>query len=424
MKVEVINTGNEAENLDKLYSTIRKAFLGKEPIAIVNRREMAHGIPEVAGKSKGHDAVSAKVAIKYLEDKGHSEAIKVIESAMKIQDPVKLEDKKAYRGSSFDTGSCRKTFGLALVKEMGKVGPSGRNKIMVYSADLGGSTGLNTIEEKFPERYVSGGIMERTLFLRASGFGNKKGYQGVFATFSVFGSEMLSSEIQMAALNKRNALCHFSHAGVDWMADDTCHYGINISFIDCHLPEESNIQMYFPADALQMEAIVKKVYHDSGLRFVFSTRSETPFILDEKGKKIFENRKFVPGEDDLVREGKDGYIVTYGEMLYRCLDAVEQLKKQGLDLGLVNKATLHSIDSDMLKKVGKSKLVVFVESQNKKSGFGNRYASALLESGLTPKFLHLAAVRPGKGGIWEHIPNQELDPKSIIRKIKEALKTN
>ncbi|MFH1276555.1 MAG: transketolase C-terminal domain-containing protein [Candidatus Woesearchaeota archaeon] len=430
LKVKVVKTGEKKENLNLLYQIIRELLLDKSgPVALVHRREMAHGIPKVEGECKGHDAVSAEIAIEYLKEKGYGykkkydQAINVIESAMKVQDPVRLEDQKAYRGSSKEVGSCRRMFGTALVEIMKKQGKEGRKKVMVYSADLGGSTGVNAVLKKFPDRYVKGGIMERGLFLRAAGFGSKERYQGIFATFSVFGSEMLPSEIQMSALNQRNVLCHFSHAGVDWMADDTCHYGVNISFIDCHLPEESPIKMYFPADALQMEAIVKKVYDNGGLRFIFSTRSDVPYVLNNKGKKFFgKGYKFIPGKDELIREGKDGYIVTYGEMLYRCLDAVEQLREQGINVGLVNKSTLNSIDEQMLKKVGKSKLVVFVESQNKKSGFGNGYAKALLEQGLNPKFLHLASVRTGNGGIWEHIPHQELDPKSIVMKIEKILK--
>jgi len=35
------------------------------------------------------------------------------------------------------------------------------------------------------------------------------------------------SELTMARLNHANVLCHFSHSGVDEMADNTCHFGIN-----------------------------------------------------------------------------------------------------------------------------------------------------------------------------------------------------
>ena len=36
----------------------------------------------------------------------------------------------------------------------------------------------------------------------------------------------------------------------------------------------------------------------------------------------------IAGRDEVVREGKDGYIVAFGDALYRSLDAVERLKQQ------------------------------------------------------------------------------------------------
>jgi len=54
----------------------------------------------------------------------------------------------------------------------------------------------------------------------------EKGKQGIFATFAAF-LEMCISEITMARLNYSNLLCHFSHSGIDDMADNTCHFGLN-----------------------------------------------------------------------------------------------------------------------------------------------------------------------------------------------------
>ena len=60
--------------------------------------------------------------------------------------------------------------------------------------------------------------MERGNFSAAAGFGQAEGKQGVFSTFAAF-LEMCLSEITMARLNKCNVLSHFSHSGVDDMAD-------------------------------------------------------------------------------------------------------------------------------------------------------------------------------------------------------------
>jgi transketolase C-terminal domain/subunit len=147
-----------------------------------------------------------------------------------------------------------------------------------------------------------------------------------------------------------------------------------------------------------------------------------PLILDDKGEEFFGgDYQFVPGKDEVIREGKDGYIVAFGETLYRAVDAVERLKAEGINVGLINKPTLNVIDEDMLQKIGKSPMVLVVESFNRKTGLGSRYGSWLLERGLTPKFAHIATHKEGCGGLWEQFPHQGIDPIGIMAKVKELL---
>lgn len=106
--------------------------------------------------------------------------------------------------------------------------------------------------------------------------------------------------------------------------------------------------LYFPADPAQMVAVVKRVFFDRGLRFIFSTRSKVPWILKPDGSRFFEGGyEFVPGKDDVILEGKAGYVVTFGEMLYRSLDAVQRCRQEGLDVGLINKSTLNIVDEQV-----------------------------------------------------------------------------
>jgi transketolase C-terminal domain/subunit len=288
---------------------------------------------------------------------------------------------------------------------------------LVLSNDLGGSCGLDTIGKTYPDIYRKAGVMERNNFLVAAGFGSKKGYQGIYATFSAF-LEMIFSEITMSKLNHANVLAHFSHSGVDDMADNTCHFGINNFFAEGGFDVN---KLYFPADPLQMKAVLLKIFDESGLRFVFSTRSSVPYILDEKGNKFFEKNYTFTGKDEVIREGKDGYIVSYGEMLYRSLHAVEELKKEGISVGLINKPLLNIIDEDMMKKIGKSKFVLVVESQSIHSGLGIRFGTCLLKRGFTPNYAHIGTSKYGEGGLSEQIGYQGLDPNSIKKKVKELL---
>lgn len=131
-------------------------------------------------------------------------------------------------------------------------------------------------------------------------------------------------------------------------ADNTCHFGINSMFADNGL-SDTNSYLYFPADALQMVAVVKRVFFERGIRFVFSTRSKVPYILKPDGKTKFfgDDYEFVPGKDEVIVDGKAGYVVSFGEMLYRAYDAVLRAREAGIDVGLINKPSLHSIDEEV-----------------------------------------------------------------------------
>ena len=96
-----------------------------------------------------------------------------------------------------------------------------------------------------------------------------------------------------------------------------------------------------------------------------------PLLLDSDGNELYGgDYTFTPGKDEVVREGSAGYIVTFGDSVYRALDAVERLKQEGMDVGLINKTTLNVIDEDMMAKVGKAPFVLVTEAFNRKTGLG------------------------------------------------------
>ena len=171
-----------------------------------------------------------------------------------------------------------------------------------------------------------------------------------------------------------------------------------------------------------MDKVVRRVFFDHGMRFVFSIRSKLPLILNEQGKPFYgESYKFVPGKDELIRDGKDGFIVSFGDAIYRSLDAIERLKSLGHSVGLINKPTLNVVDEDMMKKIGSSKFVLIVEPLSRRTGLGSKFGTWLLERGLSPKFARIGVHREGCGGLWEQAYHQGYDSKSIQNKVMELL---
>ncbi len=230
---------------------------------------------------------------------------------------------------------------------------------------------------------------------------------------------MILSEATMARLNDANVICHFSHSSIDQMADNTCHYGVNMMLAHSGLPEGDKTRLYFPADVNQLRGIMKAIWNDEGLRYVFTTRGVVPFVCTEDGAKVYgDDYVFTPGKDEIIREGSAGYVVSYGDILCRALDAVERARAEGIDVGLVNKPTLNVIDEDMMQKIGQTGFVLVAENQNLNTGIGSRFGTWLLERGLTPRYGISAVEKGGEGGVHEHIPYHHLDGDSLLAKIK------
>ncbi len=410
----------DGEDLDSLYARMCAAVTATGPIALINRRKMCVGIKGLEGSADGHDVIKVSLAREYLTGRGQTAAVEYLNNVKKGPSGP------SYEGScSKNIGKNRDLFGKFLNEILDGMPETQRiASVRVFDCDLEGSCGLNHVRAAHPEVFVRGGIMERGNFSAAAGFGYESGKQGVFATFSAF-LEMIVSEITMARLNQANVLAHFSHAGCDDMADNTCHFGLNNMFAANGLPDEGRdtTRLYFPADQHQFKACMKKIYGDAGLRFIFSTRSGVPDLLHEDGGRVYgDEYKFVPGRDDVIREGKDGYIVSFGETVYRSLDAVIKLKAQGINVGLINKATLNVYDEAMMEKLAASSLVLVAESFNVNTGLGSRFGTELLKRGFKGSYNNIGTYREGSGGLWQQMGHQGIDSEGVQSAIKALLK--
>ncbi|KAF8729070.1 hypothetical protein AX14_006493 [Amanita brunnescens Koide BX004] len=405
----------QGEDIDALWGAVSSVVQHTGPAAVICKRVMAPGIIGIEGSPHGHDVIPVKAAVKYLQDRGYDSIFNVEQFYQSIK---ATPSPFSFIGSTKELGANRVVFGEAVNLVLDKLSKEeAAKKVMVIDSDLEGSTGLKVIHQKHPEVFIPSGIMERGNYSAAAGFGFEHDKFGVFSTFSAF-LEMVVSEVTMARLNDCNVLCHFSHSGID-EADNTCHFGVNTFFADNGLADTKSY-LYFPADASQMVAVIQRVFFERGLRFVFSTRSKVPWILKENGKRFFEdNYEFVPGKDEIIAEGTAGYVVSFGEMLYRSWDAVLRCRQEGLNVGLINKPTLNVVDEEVIKKIGQTKFVLVVETLNQRTGLGSKFGTWLLERQLAPRYGYIGTTKEGCGGIWEQIPYQGLDSQSIVKKIKE-----
>jgi len=100
---------------------------------------------------------------------------------------------------------------------------------------------------------------------------------------------------------------------------------------------------------------------------------------------------FKTGVAEVISEGTDVTILTYGMLLEETLKAVEILKNKGLSVGLLNMRSLKPVDEQAILKVAAtSKLLVTVEDHFLTGGLYSIIAEVLLKNRTTADVLPLA----------------------------------
>ncbi|UOO82049.1 alpha-ketoacid dehydrogenase subunit beta [Uruburuella testudinis] len=100
-----------------------------------------------------------------------------------------------------------------------------------------------------------------------------------------------------------------------------------------------------------------------------AVRDNDPVIFCEH-KALYSMKGEVPegeyviefGKANIVREGKDATIVTYGMMVHRSLEAAKLLEKEGVDVEVIDLRTLSPLDIDtVFRSVEKTGRLVVVD---------------------------------------------------------------
>jgi len=100
-----------------------------------------------------------------------------------------------------------------------------------------------------------------------------------------------------------------------------------------------------------------------------SIRDENPVIFMES-EQMYGFKGMVPegeytipiGVADVVKEGSDVTIVSFGKMMLRCHDALAELEKEGIDAELIDLRTVRPIDYDtIINSVKKTNRLIVVE---------------------------------------------------------------
>ena len=176
-------------------------------------------------------------------------------------------------------------------------------------------------------------------------------------------------------LNNVNVKIIGSHAGVSVGPDGATHQAIeDIAIMRC-IP---NMTVIAPCDANEAKKATMAAARTAGPCYVRFAREKTPVFTTEK-------TPFKIGKAVTFRDGKDVVIIACGPLVHRALQAAEELKKDGLDVMVVNSHTIKPLDEKAVLAAAKTcGAVVTVEEHQITGGLGGAVSEFLAKTLPTP----------------------------------------
>jgi pyruvate dehydrogenase E1 component beta subunit len=145
-----------------------------------------------------------------------------------------------------------------------------------------------------------------------------------------------------------------------------------------HIP---GLKLVMPATPYDAKGMLKSAIRDEDpILFV-----EHELLYSVKGEVPDEGEEYtVPLNRGIVRrEGKDVTLVTFSRMVHICLQAAEELAKEGIEAEVVDLRSIRPIDLDLvLDSVRKTNRAVVVEEGWKYYGTGQGVAALIYEHGF------------------------------------------
>jgi transketolase len=304
----------------------------------------------------------------------------------------------------------RRTFGAAL-EEMS----ADWDRLFVMSGDAKGSSGLDRFANKYPRRYLSGGIAEQNMVCVASGLASEG--KIVFITaLSPFATGRCYDQIRVhLGMMRHNVKLVGIGSGIGLGSQGNTHYGLDDASLMCTLP---NMTVICPADCAEVaKATEAAYYHDGPVYLRLCGESNTPVINTE-------DYDFRIGKAIKLREGEEVSIFASGTMVSQSLKAAELLAGAGISVSVTNMHTIKPLDTNAVDNALGAKLIVTAEE-----GFIHGGLSSVVLRHLSAKAIHPPMLSLGIDDIFPTVGSYScildqlgLSAEKIAASIRSRLK--
>lgn len=323
-----------------------------------------------------------------------------------------------YPGDKIDT---RSAFGKALLDVASRNNfDKDKTKIVVFDCDLAESVRTIYFAKEFPEYFFEAGVQEHNTAVVAGAL-SVCGIVSVFADFGVFGIDEVYNQQRLNDINCTNLKLILTHLGVDVGQDGKTHHCIDYIGLIRNL---YGFKLIVPVDANQMDRAVRYALSVYGNIAIGTGRESQPILVDKDGKPMFGgDYRFEYGEMNVIRDGDDATILSYGNMVFQALVAVDKLREEGIRVRLVNVPCPLDPDMELISSWLSKGPVIVYEDHNVYTGLGSVIATKMAELGIWGKLVLMGIKSYAPSGTPDEIYEAiGLSWRHLVDKVKEVLR--
>ncbi|QQG39948.1 MAG: transketolase family protein [Candidatus Aenigmatarchaeota archaeon] len=281
----------------------------------------------------------------------------------------------------------------------GAVEAAKTHNIRVYVSDLGNSMSLADFAAQYPRRIVDAGIAEQDSVTMAAGAAHRTGERVYYATFEGFSKLAAEPFEQIVRRAKLNVCKVGSHVGLQVGQDGVSNQVLNYLSYNKAISDT----VLCPADWVEAKQMTVKLANVKDPKYagpatMSMTRAEVLTLHDD-------NWEWSIGKGEVLRDGDDVAIMSYGALIEPSLGAAALLEGSGVSAAVINISSIKPIDSLLIEQYArKTGLVVTAEDHSIDGGLGSSVSDVLSERYPT----HMRRIGAEKG--------ETGSPKDLYRK--------
>ncbi|MBO5198783.1 MAG: 1-deoxy-D-xylulose-5-phosphate synthase [Lachnospiraceae bacterium] len=369
------------------------------------------------GPIDGHDVEEMKTAFETAARADKAVLVHVITQKGKGYDKAEKDPSQYHGVEPFDikTGkrlapsggvSYTQVFSDTMIKLAAK-----NDRIVAITAAMPQGTGLAEFEKQYPSRFFDVGIAEEHAVTFAAGLA-AGGYRPVVAIYSTFLQRAYDQILHDVCVGRLPVVFAIDRAGIVGNDGET-HQGIfDISYLS-HMP---GMVLMAPKNRAEFEDMLEFAVELGCPAAVRYPRGACYMGLSEYRQPLARNKSEVITEESGVLLLAAGSMVETGHQVH------ELLAQDGIRSTLVNVRFLNALDEELIMRlIPEHDLVVTMEENVKRGGFGELVDTFLTERNLRVRRLNIALPDEflEHGNPAELKKKTGLDAESIVERIQK-----